>query len=123
MKNFLLALTLCTLTVPAFANPKQNKFSNDTQSSIEMSIDESGMIPDGQMLREEQPPAQPEMRLPGRIHSYFCIAADRWGHRYYGRSFLPGQARAMALSSCRHSWIRPWYFRGCHIVYCAPRFY
>ncbi len=136
MKHFLLALALLTLTLPALAETQQNNDSGDVSAFSEM-IDESldssevyedvngefadlGLIAPEEPGQPEHPRTQPDHRRPRPWHAWTCIAMNRFGQRFVARSFVPGQARSMALRECRRA-SHPHWGPGCRIVRCFSR--
>jgi hypothetical protein len=130
MKHLILALALLILTLPAFAetpqtaNPGASTELSDTVDTPLVYEDLDGEYADLDLLapeEPEQPTTVPDRSFPRPWHSWTCVAANRWGQRFVARSFIPGQARSMALRECRLASRPHWWARSCHIVRCFRR--
>jgi len=136
MKHFLLAFALLTLAFPVFAETPQSTESTDTSAfsdTLDTPIvyeDLDGEFADLEFLAPEEPeqPGQPERpttqpdpRRPIPWQSWICVAGNRLGQRFVARSFIPGQARSMALRQCRLGTRPHWWARSCHILRCFRR--
>lgn len=129
MKALLLLALAATLSLPVFAKAEPAASANSQMDEMTSSVNDPLFLNDlsdelSLFTEDETTPVTEEDESLRPRRMWTCVARDRGGHRFFGRSYALSQARRTAYRHCMrfHSrQPRPW--ASCRIIRCSPRYF